>query len=290
MGSLDGRVAIITGAGRGIGREHALFFASEGARVVVNDVGGAMDGTGTDDSAEEVVGEIRSSGGEAIVSRHDVSDWDQGQAMIQQAVDAFGQLDVLVNNAGILHDRRLVNMTEDEWDDVIRVHLKGHFVPTRFAAEYWRGLSKSGVPVDASIINSTSTSGLLGNPGQANYGSAKAGIAALTQIAAMELAKYGVRVNAVGPAARTRLMESTPGLSEVVQAPSDAESFDQWHPGNASPLVAYLASSGCTVTGESFYIQGGKVQRFDPWSLGPFIEKSSRWTVDELAKQIPTLT
>src|SRR3712207_8229086 len=223
MGELDGRVAIITGAGRGIGREHALLFASEGAKVVVNDLGGANDGSGSDQTpAQQVVEEIKAMGGEAIANADNVADWEGGQRLVNAAVEAFGDLHVLVNNAGILRDRVLVNMTEEEWDAVIHVHLKGHFVPTRWAATYWRERFKAGKDVKASVINTSSTSGLLGNPGQANYGAAKAGIAAFNVITAMELDRYGVRCNAIAPAARTRLTEATPGLGDVVKAPEDA--------------------------------------------------------------------
>src|SRR5437879_1152924 len=230
VGALDGRVAIITGAGRGRGREHALLFASEGAKVVVNDLGGAMDGSGDDRTpAQQVVDEVRAMGGEAIANADNVADWEGGQRLINAAVEAFGDLHVLVNNAGILRDRVIVNMTEQEWDDVIQVHLKGHFVPTRWAAAYWREQTKAGKEVKASIINTSSTSGLIGNAGQANYGAAKAGLGAFTVIAAMELVRYGVRCNAIAPAARTRLTESTPGLGDIVKAPDEGR-FDVWDP------------------------------------------------------------
>jgi NAD(P)-dependent dehydrogenase (short-subunit alcohol dehydrogenase family) len=288
MGALDGRVAIITGAGRGIGREHALLFASEGAKIVVNDLGGAVDGSGDDRSAaEQVVDEIEEMGGEAIANADNVADWEGGQRLINSAVEAFGGLHVLVNNAGILRDRVLVNMTEEEWDSVIHVHLKGHFVPTRWAATYWREQSKAGHTVSAAVINTSSTSGLLGNPGQSNYGAAKAAIAAFTIIAAQELSRYGVRVNAIAPAARTRMTESTPGLSDIVQAPSDAGTFDSWDPANISPLVGYLATESCPFTGKTFFVQGGKVQYFQPWTLTADIDKGDRWTIAELAEKVP---
>ena len=290
MGALDGRVAIITGAGRGIGREHALLFASEGAKVVVNDLGGAVDGSGDARSpAEQVVDEIKQMGGEAISNADNVADWEGGQRLINAAVEAFGDLHVLVNNAGILRDRVLVNMTEGEWDSVIEVHLKGHFVPTRWAATYWREQSKAGKVVKASVINTSSTSGLLGNPGQANYGAAKAGIAAFTIITAQELSRYGVRVNEIAPAARTRMTESTPGLSDIVQAPDDAGTFDAWDPANISPLVGYLATESCPFTGKTFFVQGGKVQYFQPWTLTKDIDKGDRWTIAELAEQLPAI-
>ena len=290
MGALDGRVAIITGAGRGIGREHALLFAAEGAKVVVNDLGGAVDGSGDDRSpAQQVVDEITQAGGEAVANADDVADWEGGQRLVNAAVDAFGDLHVLVNNAGILRDRVLVNMTEQEWDAVVHVHLKGHFVPTRWAATYWREQAKAGKPVAASVVNTSSTSGLLGNPGQSNYGAAKAGIAAFTVITAQELSRYGVRVNAIAPAARTRMTESTPGLSDIVQAPTDAGTFDAWDPANVSPLVGYLATESCPFTGKVFFVQGGKVQYFQPWTLTKDLDKGDRWTIGELAEQVPTI-
>src|SRR6202165_3843630 len=243
MGALDGRVAIITGAGRGIGREHALLFAQEGAKVVVNDLGGAMDGSGDDRTpAQQVADEIRGMGGEAVSNADNVADWEGGRRLINAAVENFGDLHVLVNNAGILRDRVLVNMSEDEWDSVIHVHLKGHFVPTRWAAAYWREQVKAGRTVKASVINTSSTSGLLGNPGQANYGAAKAGIGAFTIITAQELGRYGVRVNAIAPAARTRLTTATPGLGDIIKAPDEPGKFDIWDPANVSPLVAWLAT------------------------------------------------
>jgi NAD(P)-dependent dehydrogenase (short-subunit alcohol dehydrogenase family) len=290
MGALDEKVAIITGAGRGIGREHALLFASEGAKVIVNDRGGAVDGSGDDRSpAEQVVDEIKQMGGEAVANADDVADWEGGQRLINTAVEAFGDLHILVNNAGILRDRVVVNMTEDEWDTVIHVHLRGHFVPTRWAGAYWREQSKAGKEVKAAIVNTSSTSGLLGNPGQANYGTAKAGIAAFTVITAQELSRYGVRVNAISPAARTRMTESTPGLSDIVQAPAEPNAFDTWDPANISPLVAYLSSDLCPFSGKVFFVQGGKIQYFQPWTLTREIDKGDRWTVKELADQLPSI-
>jgi NAD(P)-dependent dehydrogenase (short-subunit alcohol dehydrogenase family) len=286
MGSLDGRVAIITGAGRGLGREHALLFAQEGAKVVVNDLGGDIAGEGEDRApAQQVVDEIKAFGGEAVANVDSVADWDGAQRLIQTALDTYGDLHVLVNNAGILRDRVLVNMTEQEWDAVIHVHLKGHFCPTRHAAAYWRERTKAGNEVKASIIHTSSTSGLLGNPGQTNYGAAKSGIATFSQICAMELPRYGVRSNAIAPAARTRLTEQTPGLSEVVKEPEDESVFDAWDPANVSPFVAYLATEGCTFNGEAFLVQGGVVQRFQPWTLSEKIDRGDRWTVAELAQE-----
>ncbi len=290
MGALDGRVAIITGAGRGIGREHALLFAAEGAKVVVNDLGGANDGTGADlTPAQQVVEEIRAMGGEAVANGDNVADWEGGQRLINTAIEAFGDLHILVNNAGILRDRVLVNMTEEEWDAVITVHLKGHFVPTRWAASYWREQKKAGKDVKANIINTSSTSGLLANPGQTNYGAAKSGIATFTQICAKELKQYGVRSNAIAPAARTRLTEATPGLGEIIQPPAEPGAFDVWDPANISPLVAYLATADCPFTGECFFVQGGKVSRFQPWTMAQTIEVDHRWAVAELAAEMPKL-
>ncbi|HVB94799.1 MAG TPA: SDR family oxidoreductase [Acidimicrobiales bacterium] len=290
MGALDGRIAIITGAGRGIGREHALLFAAEGAKLVVNDLGGAVDGSGDDRSAaQQVVDEITAMGGEAVANADDITDWDGGKRLIQTAIEAFGDLHVLVNNAGILRDRVLVNMSEADWDAVIHVHLKGHFVPTRHAAAHWREQTKAGAEVKASVINTSSTSGLLGNPGQSNYGAAKAGIAAFSTIAADELVRYGVRVNAIAPAARTRMTEQTPGLSDIVQAPADASVFDSWAPGNVSPLVAYLATADCPATGRVFFVQGGQVRLFQPWTMTDSIDKDDRWTVAELQAEMHRL-
>ena len=290
MGALDGRIAIITGAGRGIGREHALLFASEGAKVVVNDLGGALDGSGDDRSpAQQVVDEIKAAGGEAAANADDITDWEGGKRLIDTAVETFGDLHVLVNNAGILRDRVLVNMSESDWDSVIHVHLKGHFVPTRHAAAYWREQTKAGVEVKASVINTSSTSGLLGNPGQSNYGAAKAGIAAFTTIAADELVRYGVRVNAIAPAARTRMTEHTPGLSDIVQAPTDASVFDSWDPANVPPLVAYLATEGCPSTGKVYFVHGGQVRLFQPWTMTDSIDKDDRWTVTELQAEMHRL-
>ncbi|HXQ61182.1 MAG TPA: SDR family oxidoreductase [Acidimicrobiales bacterium] len=288
MGALEGRVAIITGAGRGIGREHALLFASEGAKVVVNDLGGAVDGSGDDRTpAQQVVDEIRAMGAEAMANDDDIADWEGGRRLVASTVEAFGDLHVLVNNAGILRDKMLVNMSAEEWDSVIHVHLKGHFVPTRHAAGYWREKVKDGREVRAAIVNTSSTSGLLGNPGQTNYGAAKAGIAAFTVIAAQELARYGVRVNAIAPAARTRMTEQTPGLGDIVKAPTDPASFDVWNPANISPLVAYLSTESCPLTGKVLFVQGGQVRVFQPWTMTDTLEKHDRWTVAELAERLP---
>jgi NAD(P)-dependent dehydrogenase (short-subunit alcohol dehydrogenase family) len=291
VGALDGRVAIITGAGRGLGRAHALLFAAEGARVVVNDTGTGRDGRQGEGGrpAQSVVDEITAAGGEAVADTSDVADWQAGEDLVRSAVDTFGDLHVLVNNAGILRDRTLVNMTEDDWDDVVHAHLRGHFVPLHHAGAYWRERSKAGDDVRASVINTSSTSGLHGNPGQANYGAAKAGIAALTTIAALELGRYGVRVNAIVPAARTRLTEATPGLDEIVRPPEDAARFDEWDPGNVAPVVAWLATEGCEVTGRMLYAFGGTVQPMSGWTKEAGLSRPDRWTIPELAEQLPPL-
>ncbi len=290
MGALEGRVAIITGAGRGIGREHALLFAAEGAKVVVNDLGGANDGSGTDlTPAQEVAAEIVASGGEAIVNGDNVADWEGAQRLVNSAIEAFGDLDILVNNAGILRDRVLVNMTEEEWDSVIAVHLKGHFAPTRWAAAYWREQHKAGVTKPRNVVHTSSTSGLFSNPGQSNYGAAKSGIATFSQIVAKELVRYNVRSNCIAPGARTRLTLATPGLDSMIAPPKEEGAFDTWDPANISPLVAYLASDACVFNGETFTVQGGVVQRMESWANGPLVERAARWSVADLTEAIKSL-
>ncbi|MFM8856931.1 MAG: SDR family oxidoreductase [Actinomycetota bacterium] len=288
MGSLVGRVAIITGAGRGLGREHALLFAAEGAKVVVNDLGGTNDGTGSDVTpAQQTVADIIAMGGEAIVNGDNVADWDGAKRMVQSAIDAFGDLDILVNNAGILRDRVLVNMTEAEWDAVIAVHLKGHFAPTHHAAAYWREQAKAGVTKPRNLVHTSSTSGLFSNPGQANYGAAKSGIATFSQICAKDLSRYNVKSNSIAPAARTRLTLATPGLEDVM-APKEG-AFDMWDPANVSPLVAYLSSEMCEFSGETFFVQGGQVTRVQSWTMAEEINQNDRWTVADLAKAMSGL-
>jgi NAD(P)-dependent dehydrogenase (short-subunit alcohol dehydrogenase family) len=290
MGALEGRVAIITGAGRGIGREHALLFAAQGAKVVVNDLGGGIHGEhGTVSVAEQVVAEILASGGEAVANHDDVADWQGGANLIDQAVETYGDLHVLVNNAGIQRNSVLVNLTEEDWDAVIRVHLKGTFVPSHHAAAYWRERAKEGHEVKGSIINTSSTSGLLGNVGQSNYGAAKAGIAAFTVIVADELGRYGVRVNAISPSARTRMTQSTPALAEVVAAPEDPAAFDLWDPANISPLVAWLATEHCEASGQVFFVQGGEVSLVRNWTMSETLEKGDRFTIEELEAGLPKL-
>jgi NAD(P)-dependent dehydrogenase (short-subunit alcohol dehydrogenase family) len=279
MPSLEGKVAIVTGAGRGIGREHALALARAGARVVVNDLGGSLAGEGQDASpAQEVVNEIVASGGGAVASYADVSDFGAAEEMIQRAVDRYGRLDILVLNAGILRDRMLVNMTEEEWDAVIAVHLKGHFAPLRHAGALWRERAKAGEEVRGRVITTASPSGVFGNVGQANYGAAKAGIAGLTMIAAQELGRYGVTVNCLAPNARTRMTEETFG---ELARPEDG--FDPLDPANMSPLVVALsADEAQDITGQCFFVWGGVVNMLRPWEAGEAFAAEGRWDADEL--------
>lgn len=288
MGALEGRVAVITGAGRGIGREHALLFAAEGASVVVNDLGGSNAGDGADAGpAHEVVDEIIAAGGKAVVNAENISTWDGAKGLVQQAIDEFGRLDVLVNNAGILRDAFIPGMEEAQWDAVINVHLKGHFAMLHHAAAYWKTQSKAGDQPNAAVINTASGSGVtLPNAGQANYGAAKAGIAALTLIAAEELDRYGVRVNAIAPIARTRLTLATPGMGVLMAEPEDGE-VDLFSPANISPLVAYLATDKCPVTGTVYAVQGGAISRLRGWHDTETIETDGIWQIDDIAARLP---
>ncbi|HEY2219782.1 MAG TPA: SDR family oxidoreductase [Gaiellaceae bacterium] len=280
---LDGKVAIVTGAGRGIGREHALALADAGAKVVVNDLGGSLAGDGSDRGpAEHVVEEIRSAGGEAVANGENVADFAGAERLVRQAIDHFGRLDILVNNAGILRDRMLVNMTEEEWDAVIAVHLKGHFAPTRHAAAYWREQSKSGEVVRARVINTSSPSGVFGNVGQANYGAAKGAVASFTLIAAQELARYGVTVNCLAPNARTRMTEETFG---ELAAPD--EGFDPLDPSNIAPLVVALcADDAQDITGQCFFVYGGAVNVLRAWDAGELVAADGRWEAGDLLAQL----
>ena len=283
MGHLDGRVVIVTGAGRGVGREHALLMAREGARVVVNDLGGEQDGSGGHAGpAQEVVDEIVAAGGEAVANGDSVADWDGAANIVRTAVETFGTLHAVVNNAGILRDKMLVNMTEAEFDSVMTVHVKGTWLTMRHAAAYWREQSKAGNPVAASIVNTSSTSGLHSNVGQSNYGPAKSAIATLSLVAAKELDRYGVRVNALAPVARTRLTLSTPGLEERIQAPEDG-GFDYWHPGNISPLVAWLCTESCPATGQVYWSGGNEIARYLEWTRVDTASTDGRWEIDDLA-------
>jgi NAD(P)-dependent dehydrogenase (short-subunit alcohol dehydrogenase family) len=288
---LDGRVCIVTGGGRGIGREHALLLAELGAKVVVNDLGGATDGSGADTGpAFEVVDEIRSSGGQAVANTDSVSDWAGSRRLISQAIDTYGDLHVLVNNAGVLRNRVLVHMTEDELDSVINVHIKGHFATARWASEYWRDQAKAGTPRSASIVN-TASCAMLGTPGLSNYTAAKAGIAAATLTMAMELTRYGVRANCIAPIARTRLAGHGDHITEMVKAPADPNDFDIHDPGNVAPLVAYLATADCPFNGGVFHVGGGEVGLYRGWSLSDrdVLVNDRRWTVEELQTEAAAL-
>jgi 3-oxoacyl-[acyl-carrier protein] reductase len=280
MGLLDGKVAIVTGAGRGIGREEALLLAGQGATVVVNDVGGSLQGEGDDRSpAQEVVDTIVAAGGTAAVNSDDISSWPGAKAVVDQAVETYGTLDILVNNAGILRDKMSFNMEESDWDDVIRVHLKGHFAPTHFAAVYWRNKSKAGQTMSGRIINTSSEAGLYGNAGQANYSAAKAGIASMTWVLARELGRSGVTVNAIAPRARTRMTENLFGE----MAAKGEGGFDEWDPKNIAQLIGFLATDGAAdVNGQVFVVFGGNI-----WAMGGFhpvgeLHRDHAWTPGEL--------
>jgi len=286
MGTLDGKVVVVTGAGRGIGRGEALLAAAEGARVVVNDVGGEWDGTGQDPRpASEVVEEIQGAGGEAQAHYDDISEPDGARGVVQLALDAWGRVDCLVNNAGILRDRMIFNMALEEWDAVIKVHLRGTFLCTQTVCAHWRERSKAGDDVSGHIVNTSSTSGLLGIAGQANYGAAKAGIAAFTQIVSMEMAKYAVTVNAIAPGARTRMTEKTFGELTTPEG-----EFDPLAPENVAPLVVFLCSDEAAgITGQVFGITGGLVQLYQGWTPVAQAERDERWTPEVLAERMPDL-
>ena len=286
-GLCDGRVVLVTGAGRGLGRAHALAFARAGARVLVNDLGVAEDGSGSSSGpAHEVAEEIRAAGGEATVNGADVADWQQAGMLVQAALDQFGRLDVVVNNAGFVRDRMFVSCSEEEWDAVLRVHLKGHFCVTRRACDHWRAESKSGRAVDARILNTSSGAGLQGSIGQSAYSAAKAGIAALTLVQAAELARYGITANAIAPSARTRMTEGA--FAEMMKKPD--EGFDAMDPANVSPLLVWLASAEARdVTGQVFEVAGGKISIADGWRTGPEVDKGTRWEPDEIGAAVHEL-
>lgn len=283
MGSLDGKVAIVTGAGRGIGREHALALAEAGAKVVVNDIGGSSAGEGKDDTpAQSVADEIKAAGGEATANYGNVADFQGAENMVKQATSDFGRLDILINNAGIIRDRMLVNLSEDEWDSVINVHLKGHYAPTHHAAAYWRAQSKAGNQINGRVINTSSPSGVFGNVGQTNYGAAKAGIAAFTIIAALELGRYGVTVNCLAPNARTRLTEQTFGDIATTEG-----EFDAMDPANIAPVIIALCSDDAQdITGQCFFVYGGVVNVLKPWAEGTLLTKDSKWEPEELLSKL----
>ncbi|WP_433713635.1 SDR family oxidoreductase [Nocardia sp. CA-084685] len=292
MGALEGRVAVITGAGRGIGREHALLFAREGAAVVVNDLGGSNAGEGSDvGPAQEVVNEIIAAGGKAVANTDNIASWAGAGSVVAHAVSELGGLDIVVNNAGILRDAFIAGMDEAQWDAVIAVHLKGHAAVLHHAAAYWKTQSKAGNQPNAAVINTASASGTtIPNAGQANYGAAKAAIAALTLVAADELARYGVRVNAIAPIARTRLTLATPGMGEMLAAEAEAiedGGFDAFSPANISPLVAYLASEKCPITGKVFAVQGGAISELAGWHDVKTIETDGPWLIDDIAARLP---
>jgi NAD(P)-dependent dehydrogenase (short-subunit alcohol dehydrogenase family) len=282
MPTLDGKVAIVTGAGRGIGREHALALARAGARVLVNDLGGDVSGEGADATpAQQVVAEIEAAGGTAAANGGNVADFADARRMVEQAVETWGRLDILVNNAGILRDRMLVTMEEADWDAVIAVHLKGHFAPTHHAAAYWRERSKAGDEVRGRVINTSSPSGVFGNVGQANYGAAKAGIAGLTLIAAQELARYGVTVNCLAPNARTRMTEQAFGEMPV------PDGFDPIDPANMAPLVVALSADEAQgITGQVFFVWGGAVNALRGWESGELFLAEERWDADALLAEL----
>ena len=283
---LDGKVVVVTGAGRGIGRGEALLLAAEGARVVVNDVGGEWDGTGQDPRpASQVVEEIESAGGQAVGHFEDISEPDGATSALELALKTWGRIDALVNNAGILRDRMTFNMSAEEWDAVIKVHLRGTFLCTQWVCSHWRERAKAGEEVSGRIVNTSSTSGLLGNAGQANYGAAKAGIAGFTQIVAMEMVRYGVTVNAIAPGARTRMTEKTFGELRAAEG-----AFDPLDPENVAPVVAVLCSDrAANITGQVFGITGGLVQLYQGWTPVAEIDKGARWEAAELLGRLDEL-
>jgi len=287
MGICDGRTVIITGAARGLGRAYALAFAAQGANVVVNDIGASLGGEGRDTSAADaVVGEIVRSGGKAIANCDDVTDWDAAQRIVETAVSVFGDLHVVVNNAGIVRDRMFVSATPEEWDATMLVHLRGHFCVSRHAVDYWRTKAKDGTNPDARIINTTSGAGLQGSIGQAAYSTAKGGIATLTLVQAAELGRYGITANALAPAARTRMTEQA--FAEKMATEGDA--FDTMDPANVAPAVVWLGSEqSAHVNGCVFELEGGKIMLEDGWREGPSVDKGARWTPGEIGETVDRL-
>lgn len=290
MGVLDGRVVVVTGAGRGLGREYVLLAAAEGASVVVNDLGCDPDGSGSDPGCAQAVAEqIKASGGKAVASAADVRERAGAQALLDQAIDAFGSVHGLVTNAGILRDRTFVNMSEQEWDDVVAGQLRSSFCSLSVFARHWRERSKAGADDRPSVVTVSSTSGLIGQAGQSNYGAAKAAVAALSLILAGEVERYGIRVNCLVPAARTRMTQDVPGLRDMVAAPADG-SFDVYHPGNVAPLAVWLLSPSCSFSGRTFFSKGSEIREFVPWHFGRTIDNNAqRWTVAGLDRRMPEL-
>jgi NAD(P)-dependent dehydrogenase (short-subunit alcohol dehydrogenase family) len=287
LGRLENRVAVVTGAGRGLGRAHALHLAAEGASVVVNDLGGDVSGAGADVSpAQQVVTEIDHLGGRAIASGHDVSDWKAAEELIAFTVEAFGDLHVLVNNAGILRDSTVAKLTEDAWDSVIRVHLKGHAAPTAHAVAYWRQRSKAGQEVKASVIHTTSVAGFVGNFGQANYSAAKAAVIGLSRVVALEGRNYGIRSNAVSPSARTRITMSIPGSETRLRPPDDPDTFDAYAPENVSPLIAWLAERDCPANNQVFHIGANRLFVIETPTIAHVLESEGRWTAERLGSAL----
>ncbi|HEY9331178.1 MAG TPA: SDR family oxidoreductase [Streptomyces sp.] len=283
-----GRVAVVTGAGRGLGRAHALALAAEGAKVVVNDLGVGLDGSGSGTGpAQQVVKEIHAAGGEAVAHNGDIATSEGAASLVAAALDSFGRLDTLVNNAGFLRDRMLVNLDEDDWDAVMRVHLKGHFLPLKHAAAHWRAEAKAGRTPAARVVNTSSGAGLLGSVGQGNYAAAKAGIVGLTLVAAAEMGRYGVQVNAIAPAARTRMTEAT--FAETMAAPGEG-AFDAMAPENVSPLVVWLGSAASAgVSGRVFETEAGRITVMEGWRPGPTADKGARWTPAEAGEAVTGL-
>jgi NAD(P)-dependent dehydrogenase (short-subunit alcohol dehydrogenase family) len=287
MGAMDGRVVVITGAAGGLGREYARRFAAEGARLVLNDIGAARDGSGNDPNVvQDLAREITAGGADAVGNAEDITTMQGASRVLEQGLDTYGEVHALVNSGGLLRDRMFVNMDEGEWDAVIRGHLRAHFCPTRVLAGHWRDRSKAGDPVKASVVNTTSNAGLLSQPGQSNYAAAKAGIAGLTITLADELSRYGIRVNAISPAARTRMTTEVPGMADMVAAPDSDDEFDVYHPGNVAPVVAWLSSADCPVNGAVLYAQGGEVRVMSGWHVTHTVDKGRRWTVEELHAEL----
>lgn len=288
---LAGRVAIVTGAGRGLGRAHAIELARHGASVVVNDLGVALDGSkadGESSPADDVVAEISATGGAALANHDDVADWEGASRIVQAAIDVFGRVDAIVNNAGVVRDRMFVNATADEWDHVLRVHLTGHFCVSRHAAAHWRNRAKSGDPAAGRIVNTSSGAGLLGSIGQAAYSTAKAGIVGLTLVQAAELARYGATANAIAPSARTRMTETV--FADAMAVPGEADAFDAMAPENVSPLVAWLCSAASgSVSGRVFEIEGGRLTLMDGWQRAATIDSGRRLQADEIGPLVDTL-